>query len=409
MRVTSGGCSKGRIRVPGLLPIVVLGALLSATRDPAPEIAPAHSIGHPYSGRLTGSVPLPASSPYHSTQISTRAGRIYYGTDHLVRFLLDTARQVGEKFPGGPTLSVGNLSLERGGNISVSRSHNTGRDVDLAYWVVTLDGAPVPSYYHHFGPTGRSVEAPRRFQLDLARNWGMAKIMMQSTEAEAQYIIVAPFIERMLLDYARSIGEDPETIRRANLMMTLPGYANLHDNHIHVRVLCTPADWAEKCQNGGPVWPWATAMYGALEKARHELVPGLASADPAVRKATLETLAARHVDTAAPDVAKLLADPDAAVAEAAALTLTQLITEATTQTVFEAAFSAPLKVAARLLDVALPLAGPEGLPTARAVVDGQHPAVSADVPEKARKHLASVAAKVLKSQPTMAPTQPGGP
>jgi murein endopeptidase len=393
----------------GSLPVLVLAVLAATARGPDPAVSSDHSIGHPFSGHLRGGIPLPATSPYHVTQSATRRERIFYGTAHLIRFIEDAAKRLSETYPGGAAMSVGNLSFERGGDISYSRSHNSGRDVDIAYLVETLDGKPAPSYYHRFGKNGHSVEAPRRFRLDLKRNWGLLKVMMTSTEAELEYFIVAPYIETMLLDYARSIGEDPETIRRASLMMMLPGYAKVHDNHIHVRVLCTPSDWAEKCVNGGAVWPWAPLMYGALEKLEAEVAPSLLSPDPAVRKAALGTLGSRHVDTAAASVAKLMTDADPAIAVLAIDTLVTLTTEATTQAVLEAAFSAPPKIAMRLLAAALPVAGPEALPTARAVVDGQHPAVSAVVPEKDRKRVTHQAAKVLSAMPQMAPSRPGGP
>ncbi len=375
----------------------VVLAILTA-QDPQPS-QPGQSIGHPYSGRLKRPVAFPATSPHHITQSSTRRGRIYFGTDYLVRFLSDTVRRLSETMPGGAALSVGNLSLESGGNIPMSRSHNTGRDVDLGYIVETASGEPAPSYYHSFRKDGRSTEAPKRFRLDLARNWAVFELMMSSSEAELQYFIVAPYIETILIKWAKANGKDPELIRRAEQVMMLPAWAKLHDNHIHARVLCTPEDWAEKCDNGGPVWPWATRMASALEDLRREVVPALASADPAARLAALHTITSRGVGPAVTDVVPLLTDADEKVRAEAENALVALTTEVTAQTVLEAAFTASPKVAARLVAAALPLAGDNGVRTARAVIDGRHPAVTEGVPKKDREKITRFANRLLVSHP----------
>lgn len=384
-------------------------ALLSEVPDSAVPAPRPQSIGHPYSGHLKNPVPFPATSEWHTTQGSTRAGRVYYSTDYLNHFLLGAAEAVGRSHPGSFSLSVGNLSLEHGGDITMSRSHNTGRDVDLAYYVETLDGTPAPSYYHAFGKDGHSVQAPKRFRLDLARNWAVFRAMLDSKEAELQYFIVAPYIERMLLEYAKSIGEDPEIIRRAELIMMLPSWAKMHDNHIHVRVMCTPADWRLQCKNGGAVWPWATAMYNTLVEATRDLLPRLRDADPAVRRAALAEVASRGLDPAVDAVAGLLADADEGVREAAVDTLVAITNEATTGPVLQAALTASPKVAARLLAAALPVAGAEAVGTAEAVLAGQHPAVDSSVSGKDKRKVQSAAARVLKQQPISNPTHPGGP
>ncbi len=391
----------------------MLGAVLLTTVALLVELPDAtlrpQSMGHPYSGKLKNPVAFPATSEWHTTQGSTRSGRVFYSTDYLHRFLLGSAEAVGRSHPGSFTLSVGNLSLERGGDISVSRSHNTGRDVDLAYYVETLEGKPAPSYYHAFGRDGRSVQAPKRFRLDIARNWGVFKAMLQNREAELQYFIVAPYIERMMLDHAKSIGEDPETIRRAELIMMLPSWAKLHDNHIHVRVLCSPADWKLHCKNGGAVWPWAASMYGTLLEATRAISPRLEDPDPEVRRAALTEIAQRGIDPAVDAVARRLTDPDESVRDLAEQTLLSLTNEATTSAVLQAALTAPPKVAARLLAAALPVSGAEAVATAQAVHAGQHPAVADGVSDKDRKRVQSAAARILKLQPVSTPTHPGGP
>ena len=170
------------------------------------------SIGHPYTGKLRNGVRLPPSGPYHVAQRSTRARNWLFGTGYLVRGIMVAAESVARLHPRGEPLVVGNLSRREGGNIKLSMSHNSGRDVDFAYYTVDMAGKSVPSEYHRFGADGISLDAPAKFKLDLARNWHLLKSLIESTQLEVQWIIVAPSIEKRLLGYAAAKGESKELI-----------------------------------------------------------------------------------------------------------------------------------------------------------------------------------------------------
>jgi penicillin-insensitive murein endopeptidase len=362
------------------------------------------SIGHPYYGKLIGGVKIPLQSPYHTVQRSTRARKWVWATPYLIRSLLVAAREVHEAHAGEP-LVLGNLSKKGGGDIKMSRSHNTGRDVDYAYWTETLDGRSAKSDYHRFGDNGRSKDAPGKYRLDVARNWAFVRFMIESNEAELQYLITSPGIERRLLEYARTAGEPAYLIHRAERMMMLPGWAKPHDNHVHLRVLCTPADWKAGCNNGGPVWPWAEKMYGALEAARHELQPKLISDDINTRLSALRTVAKRRIDTAVVDVADSLAHPRRSVRQAALSTLIGITTEANAHTVLKVARLLEPKVAKKLIKHALPMAGSEGIDTAKRIQNGTHPIVTT----RHDADLARVAERVLRKYGWISAILPGGP
>ena len=369
-----------------------------------PANAKSVSIGHPYYGKLVGGVQLPVEGPYHTIQRSTRARRWTWATPYLVRSLMVAARDVGLAHAGEPFV-VGNLSKKGGGDIKMSRSHNTGRDVDYAYWTETLQGESAPSAYHRFGDNGRSLDAPGRYRLDLARNWAFVRAMLNSPEAELQYLITSPGIEKQLLRHAQAIGEPAYLIHRAERMMMLPSWAKPHDNHVHLRVLCSPEDWHAGCRNGGPVWPWAVKMYGALEAERKKLGPALHSDDPKARIAAMKVVASRRVDTAVMDVAESLAHEQASVRRAALNTIKAITTEANAHTVLKVARLLNIQIAKRLIAHALPLAGAQGLDTARAICDRSHPAVS----ERRDADLERKAQRILSQYDWISAILPGGP
>lgn len=353
-----------------------------------PEARPSTvSVGHPFTGRLRDGIMLPARGPFHSVQYSTNRRKWLYGTAYLVRGVLTASEEIEEEVPGGEPLVIGNLSRRGGGDITMSMSHNSGRDVDFAYYMADLDGRSVPSKYHRFREDGRSSNAPGRFKLDIPRNWAAVKTFLLNTEFEVQWVIVAPYIERLLLEYATEIGEPDELVFRAERVMMLPGYAKAHDNHIHLRVLCSPEDWERGCKNGGPVWPWSSRMVGALDLARRALRDDLADGDAHVRLRALKQLRERAIDTAVIDVSPLLADIERPVRIAAEETMLALTTEATAATVLKIARWAAPGVAVSLIDKALPLAGSEGLRTAHELLEGTHPVLEANLGRGTRSDL----------------------
>lgn len=291
----------------------------------------------------------------------------------------------------------------------MSMSHNTGRDVDLAYFTMDAKGRPVDSHYHKFGPNGRSRTAGGKYRLDVARNWTLVRALMTNDEFELQWMITAPYIEEMLLTYARTIGEPEDIVQRAERMMMLPGWAKQHDNHFHIRVLCSPDDWAHGCSNAGPVWPWATAMSGALDAAGRDLSPGLHAHSAGRRHAALNALVERDVQTAIPNLAPLLSDEDAKVRSEALKACMELASEANAGTLLKVARWLPEEQALALIHKALPLCGAEGVATARALVAGTHP-VASDEPNPKKFHKVLKSARKLIERYAPGPVhRPGGP
>ena len=96
------------------------------------------AVGVPHAGRLVAGVRLPRSGPDWVTwdpalnRVPNRANRLY-GTDRLVRMVLDVLTAYRAANPGAPRVVIGDLSRRGGGEIDEHASHENGLDVDVYY------------------------------------------------------------------------------------------------------------------------------------------------------------------------------------------------------------------------------------------------------------------------------------
>jgi penicillin-insensitive murein endopeptidase len=204
-------------------------------------------------------------------------GEYNWGQPGLVRGIVEAARVVHETFPGGAPLLIGDISARHGGKISRHQSHRSGRDVDLLWYVTTPDGASVknPSFVH-LGADGLA-RVPGRggyVQLDVPRQWLLIKSLLSSRAMDVQWLYSSSIVEALIVDYARAKHEDPELIWRAQNVMLEPADSLPHDDHLHLRVACSPEASVQGCEGGGPYWNWlpSRAQLGPLQDADIELL-----------------------------------------------------------------------------------------------------------------------------------------
>jgi penicillin-insensitive murein endopeptidase len=226
---------------------LLLTALLMTSADAA-------SIGTVERGSLTEGVELPVEGDHHYILPRRhRARRLCWATRPLVDLLLEGAREVARKFPGA-RLGVGNLSRRHGGKSPYSRSHQSGRDADLAFYMVDRKGRPrAPEDYLRLNRRG---VARNGWQLDAARVWHLVETFLRSDKAQVQWILLHQSLKAILLRHARAIGADPEMTRRAEQVLHQPGWALPHDDHLHIRIFCPLEDLAQGCRDTGPRWSW---------------------------------------------------------------------------------------------------------------------------------------------------------
>ena len=187
-------------------------------RDPA---APPESRGRPNRGRLVNGVPMPEGDHW-----IVRNPAYGYGTDETVTELVRGFTHVATVMPGAPTPMIGDLSRRYGRAFPPHRSHQSGRDVDFAF-------------YH------RDPERSNRFThmssqtLDVERQWELFRYWYERDVLE--YLFVDHRLIRTLRRHAIERGESQELLDAmfgptggGGIMRHSPGHAN----HVHVRFTC---------------------------------------------------------------------------------------------------------------------------------------------------------------------------
>jgi penicillin-insensitive murein endopeptidase len=207
-------------------------------------------------GTVLHPIQLPAEGDGYWVPPLWRARGHEYGSEGAIDLVVGVARRIAG--PGAPRLGVGDISPLVGGESAEHHSHQAGRDIDLLFFVTTPDGTPIENdAMRKFGPDGLTrVERgepglPRR-RFDLARNWALVRALVTAPEADVQWVFLSEPLSLALLDYARAHGESDALVARARAVLHQPGDSAPHDDHMHVRIFCSPADRAAGCIDHGP-------------------------------------------------------------------------------------------------------------------------------------------------------------
>jgi len=203
-----------------------------ALAAPRPSMPLSKSVGSPDSGRLIGGAELRGS------RCVREVGTYRWGLPDLVGLVERSCKRVSEHHDGA-VLSVGDLSKRGGGPIPGHHSHESGRDVDVGFYLL--------------GPKNRQVFAPRIFakvdehgrtravsgaRFDDAANWDLVQSLATDRSTPVLQIFIANILRQRLLEYAARTGASPRVRDRAASLMLQPHHALPHDDHFHVRIGC---------------------------------------------------------------------------------------------------------------------------------------------------------------------------
>ncbi len=195
-----------------------------------PTKAPSRSVGRASKGSLEGGVALTESESLRVLPKRHKARCLTFGTDRLVRALERAAAKVE-----GQPLGVGDLSRARGGSIApLSHSHQSGRDADLAYYA-----------------RGGALDDLKRLEpeeIDLKRQWQLVAALLEDPSIEVRWMFVSEAIRSALLAEGARQKASAATLAKAGGVLHQPSDAPPHDDHLHLRVVCTAAEAAAGCR-----------------------------------------------------------------------------------------------------------------------------------------------------------------
>jgi penicillin-insensitive murein endopeptidase len=240
------------VRIVSLVPAALAAAFtfLTGTPGAAPNhrtasrstaLGPAalrfgRSIGSPTEGHLLGGAHLDEAG-YLRVVPAYTAEDVRWGLEPLVAMIDRAARQVRRQYPEAIT-SVGHLSRQGGGEIDRHRSHESGRDADIGFFVRSATGRQLLApHFVPFRGDGSAASWPGA-NFDDAKNWTLVAAMVSDPEAHVTHIFVAAPLRARLLAYAERMGVSSAVRIRAAEVLQQPRGALPHDDHFHVRIGC---------------------------------------------------------------------------------------------------------------------------------------------------------------------------
>ena len=160
-----------------------------------------------------------------------------YGHPSLVWMLYRTAKQMARASKGS-VLLVGDLSREFGGPLAGHKSHQSGRDADVGFFVTDAHGRPINSRrLVTFDAAGKARDGSG-VRFDDYRNWLLVQTWLKEERAALEHVFVASHLRRRLLDFARARPAFVRYVEGASQFLRQPTNGLPHDDHFHVRIAC---------------------------------------------------------------------------------------------------------------------------------------------------------------------------
>jgi hypothetical protein len=196
------------------------------------------------------------------------------------------------------------MSTDGGGDIYWSRSHNSGRDADFAFFVEDSEGNPVsvvPDLISMRADGTARYHSNWRF--DIERNWALIESLVTSQAARVQWVFIYAPLRAKLLEYAEEQGVDESIIERAESVMRQPSDSARHDDHFHVRIYCSFEDRLEGCVDWGPRWDHVAFNDDELNQRVREIIRGFMDPEPETVRACFDFLERLHPRPSAKTIA----------------------------------------------------------------------------------------------------------
>lgn len=193
------------------------------------EESDTESTGTANRGRLKGSIALQDGLGYR-----VRATDRSYGTRTTVRLIEECIGNTRQKHKDAPDIMIGDLSFEKGGKMRPHKSHQSGRDADIAYYIKGQD-------------TAWRFYVAKPSNLDVAKTWTLFKEFVETNKVE--YIFVDYNLQKVLYEYGRKHGASAEYLDRVfqypkgkSSQQGIIRWSRGHDDHFHIRFKCDDDD-----------------------------------------------------------------------------------------------------------------------------------------------------------------------
>lgn len=208
---------------------------------------PSTSIGESNKARLENAAEMPLKNAY-GYKIANPDRKTHFGTDEMVFGLLMLAAEMAERYGTDGTFTVYDIGHAEGGKLSPHISHQSGRDVDLGFYLCDDKNRPQGNRIVDIDKDGKAKSGNLRF--DLQRNWDYVCLMAdQPAFGEIDFIIVAEWIKDLLLAHgkeraakAKTAAERDYHAKHVKEIEKLIYVKNDHDNHYHLRIKVTSED-----------------------------------------------------------------------------------------------------------------------------------------------------------------------
>lgn len=248
------------------------GTRAKARKVAKPTKTLALSVGYPNDGKLVGAKRL-RETKYMKSLPDYRESAAKWALPELHELLDRASKAVAKRYPGS-VLGLGEFSGPNGGPIRRHRSHQTGRDVDVGFYLVSGKGRAMrPLRLVDMNADGTStVRATTRF--DEKRNWAFIAALLQDKKVEVTNIFVWSPLRARLLAHAEKIKAPLALRRKAAQVMSQPANVQRHADHFHIRIACPESLLAKGCINSArrraPVAPASPSKGVATSKAAPE-------------------------------------------------------------------------------------------------------------------------------------------
>ncbi|MGD8823563.1 MAG: penicillin-insensitive murein endopeptidase [Myxococcales bacterium] len=216
------------------------------------EPAPSVSVGYPNRGLLRFGTRI---NDDRDMRVKEGSLDSRFGTGELVRLISRAAQDVAFRYPRSQ-LTVGDLSRPGGGRFRPHVSHQSGRDVDLGFYLLDRRSTPLNAHlFVRMNNQGMGKQWGQLYKFDAARNWALVESLLSQPTTDVQHIFVSNAIKRVLIRQALKEHANPEVLMRARRVITQPSHGAPHRSHFHVRIYCADDD-RPMCKDRPPFYAW---------------------------------------------------------------------------------------------------------------------------------------------------------